>query len=75
MLRETAGYVAAIYNAAYQVRYYSRGGRTSIQRKERQQAIRQLGLAIRSAFNESEDFEPLLVAVFDGLSQRDAPPF
>lgn len=75
MLRDTAVYVAAIYNAAYHVRYNARGGRTKIQRKQRQQAIRNLGLAVRSAFSSSEDFEPLLVAVFDGLSPKDAPPF
>lgn len=72
---QTASHVAAIYNAAWMVRNYARGGRTTIQRKERQQAIRQLGLTVRSAFNQSEDFEPLLVAVFDGLSPKDAPPF
>lgn len=68
-------HVAAIYNKAWMVRYYVRGGRTSIQRRERQQAIHQLGLAVRAAFNATDDFEPLLIAVFDGLSPKDAPPF
>lgn len=67
--------VARIYNAAWLVRNYTRGGRSSIQRKERQQAIRQLGFVVREAFNSTEDFEPLLTAVFDGLSPKDAPPF
>jgi hypothetical protein len=75
VLRDTTAYVAAIYNAAYQVRHYARGGRTTIQQRQRQQAIRQLGLTVRTAFNESEDFEPLLVAVFDGLSEKHPPPF
>lgn len=69
-------WVAAILNAAWQVRHYRRGGYTKIQRAERQQAIQKLGLTVREAFNRSENFEPLLVAVFHGLSPRDdTPPF
>ena len=71
----TAHYVASIYNAAWLVRNYARGGRTTIGRKQRKAAIHKLGLAVRYAFKHSEDFEPLLVAVFDGLSPKDAPPF
>ena len=67
--------VARIYNAAYMVRYYARGGRTEIQRGQRVQAIRDLGLVVRATFSNSDDFEPLLVALFDGLSQRSPPPF
>ena len=71
----TAHYVASIYNAAWLVRNYARGGRTTIGRKQRKAAIRTLGLAVRDAFSKSEDFEPLLVAVFDGLSAQTPPPF
>lgn len=69
---------ASIYNAAYMVRHYSRGGRWSSSSKQaalRRDAIRQFGLVLRDALNHSEDFEPLLIAAFDGLNQRDGPPF
>ena len=75
MAPEPAQLVARIYNAAWMVRFYARGGRTNIQRKQRDAAIRAMGLVIREAFNVSEDFEPLLIAIFDGLSQKDSPPF
>lgn len=70
--------VASIYQAAYMVRYYARGGRMARDSRiaeKRSEAIRSLGLAVRHAFNVSEEFEPLLVAVFDGLQTKDAPPF
>jgi hypothetical protein len=72
---DSAPLIAAIYNAAYMVRYYARGGRTQIHRSQRQEAIRQLGLICRDAFNRSDEFEALLTAIFDGLSPKDAPPF
>jgi hypothetical protein len=72
---KTEEYVAAIYNKCWMVRNYERGGRTSIQRQDRQQAIYQLGLVVRTAFNATEDFEPLLTALFDGLSPKPPPPF
>lgn len=75
MRRDTATDVAAILNAAWLVRHYVRGGRTAIQRQQRQEAIRNLGLTVKDAFNHSEDFEPLLVAVVDGLRPKDDPPF
>lgn len=75
MAPDAAQLVARIYNAAWLVRHYARGGRTAIQKKERAQAIHDLGLAVRESFNSTEDFEPLLIAVFDGLSQKDATPF
>ena len=75
MAPDSGELVARIYNAAYLVRYHARGGRSSIGREARSQAIRELGLAVRDAFNVSEDFEALLVAVFDGLSPKDAAPF
>jgi hypothetical protein len=39
--------------------------------RSRQRAIRDLGLAVRRAFNESDDFEALLIALYDGLSPND----
>lgn len=63
--------VAGIYNAAWMVRHYARGGRSSIQQEQRADAIHKLGLAVRDAFAESEDFEALLTAVVDGLSQKE----
>lgn len=57
------------------VRHYERGARLAIQRIQRQQAIQKLGLIVRAAFAESDDFEPLLAAVVDGLRPRDPQPF
>lgn len=74
----SADLAATIYQAAYMVRHYSRGSRMareSLIAQHRSDAIRSLGLAVRHAFNSSEDFEPLLLAVFDGLQTKDATPF
>jgi len=65
--RPTKAHVAAILNASWPVRQYVRPS----QRLQRQQAILKLGLTVREAFNNSEDFEPLLAAVADGLRPRD----
>lgn len=67
----TPARIAAILNAAYLVRMYCR----PIQRHQRAGAIRSLGLECRDAFNASEDFEPLLAAICDGLRPRDERPF
>lgn len=76
MAPDTGRLVAAILNAGYMVRHYARGGRlTFLMREERAEAIRHMGLTVRDAFNKSDDFEPLLVAVVDGLRPRDDPPF
>ena len=64
-------HIAAILNAAYLVRMYCR----PFQRAQRAGAIRHLGLECRRAFNASEDFEPLLRAVVDGLLPRDERTF
>lgn len=71
----TTVHVAAIYGAGWWVRHYVRGGRSQIQKLERQQAIVKLGLTVREAFTRSDDFEPLLVAVVNALTPKDAPPF
>lgn len=79
MVPDTGQLVAAILNDCWMVRNYVRGGRLSDRNSalasHRQAAIRKLGLTVRAAFTRSEDFEPLLVAIFHGLSPKDDPPF
>jgi hypothetical protein len=71
MRRAAAAHVAAIYNAAWFVRYYCRPG----QREQRARAIRKMGLAVRAAFDSPEPCEPLLYAVCDSLALiRDLRP-
>ena len=72
---DSAGLAASILNAAWMVRHYARGGRSSIQREQRDLAIQQLGIAVRDAFAKSDDFETLLAAVCDGLRPKDEQPF
>jgi hypothetical protein len=62
-LPHTEQLAAQIRNAAWMVRHYRRphAGAT------RAQAIQRLGLTVRAAFNKTEDFEPLLIAVVEGL--------
>lgn len=68
-------WVANLLNAGFMVRYYARGARTTIQRLERAQAIQNMGMIVREAFIQSDDFEPLLIAIADALRPRDDPPF
>jgi hypothetical protein len=68
-------HVAAILNAAWLVRHYARGARSRIHQAERAAAIAALGHAVRAAFTASEDFEPLLQAILDGLVPREEPRF
>lgn len=71
-LPATERHAAAIRNAAWMVRHYAR----PVQRAQRERAIRSMGLTVRDAFTRSEDFEPLLVAVVEGLKPQDyRPPF
>lgn len=75
---DTGSLVAAILNAAWMVRHHARGGRVtrgSPMAAKRDEAIRQLGVTVRDAFNQCEDFEPLLAAVCDGLRPHDERPF
>lgn len=74
MAPDTGELVAAILNDFWMVRHYNRGGQSSILKKERERAIRKLGLTVRAAFNESEDFEALLTAVLDGASPHEYHP-
>lgn len=61
----------AIRNAAWMVRNYRRPCLS----QQRDAAIRALGVTVRDAFNKSEDFEPLLAAICDGLRPHDERPF
>lgn len=74
---EEEALASEIRNAGYFVRHYWRGGRgtTSRQAALRAQAIHRMGLAVREAFNKSDNFEQLLSAVADGLRPRDDQPF
>jgi hypothetical protein len=63
--------VLEIYSACWWVRHYS-PQRTPQMRLKRAQAIHRLGLTLREAFNSSEDFEPILTALVDGLTPK--PP-
>lgn len=66
--------VARILNACWWVRHYRR--RSRITTASRQQAILALGLILRDAFTRTDDFEPLLAALLDGLRpQEEDPPF
>lgn len=66
--QDQAALVAEILNACYLVRHYARGGQSTIQRSKREEAIAQLGLACRKAFATTNDFEPILTAIVDGLT-------
>lgn len=68
----TQDHVARIMNAAYMVRYRNRGIRLESQAAKRAEAIQHMGVVVRDAFQQSDDFETLLTAVVDGLSPR--PP-
>lgn len=75
MAPETRNLVAGILNSAWMVRHYDRGSRDGVVYTRRLQAIQMLGLAIRHAFNETDDFEPLLLALLDGLEPREEHRF
>lgn len=66
---DTTALAAAILNAAWLVRYFSRS------KTRRNQAILKLGVTVRDAFNKSDDYEKLLEAVVDGLRPKDNRPF
>lgn len=61
----------SIRHACWWVRHYH-GCRNPLKLS---QALLNLGLTCREAFNKSNDFPSLLRAVYDGLSPGDAPPF
>lgn len=66
--------LAAIRNAGWLIRHYALQ-RTRHDRARRAEAIMEMGMAVREAFALSDDFEPLLVAVVDGLRPLDNQPF
>lgn len=63
-----------ILNACWMVRHYGTQ-RTPAMRLRRRQAIQALGLVLREAFASTDEFEPLLVAIVDGLLPRDERTF
>lgn len=63
MHAESAAHLAAILNAGYFVRHYSRPQ----QRELRSQAVRALALATRAALENEENAEATLFAVADAL--------
>lgn len=70
----TEGYIHVIYNDWWMVRHYALQ-RTPTERLRRRQAIRKLGLTVRAAFNSSDDFEPLLIALVEGANPKEYRPF
>lgn len=72
-LPDAARHAAAIRNACWMVRHYARP--LARVREQRAQAIWRLGLTVREAFNSTEEFEPLLCALVEGLRPHDPPPF
>lgn len=74
----TSALTASIYNAAYFVRHYARGGRLADPgaplAHKRREAIHKLGLVVRQAFCATDDFEPLLTALVDCLAAKDDWP-
>jgi hypothetical protein len=55
---------AAIYNCAWWIRHYSRPAA----RIQRQASVLALGLVVRQAFAQTDDFEQLLRALADSLA-------
>ena len=67
MKKNAAGWVSAIQNAAWHVRNVR-----PVSRVRHAQAIQRLGVTVRAALAESDDFEAILAAVVDGLRPLDA---
>ena len=60
-------WVSEIHNAAWHVRNVR-----PVSRVRHAQAIQRLGVTVRAALAESDDFEAILAAVVDGLRPLDA---
>lgn len=75
-LSKTAKHEAAILNAAYLVRHYSRGARLRAGpiKDARTKAIQKMGEIVLAAFIECQEYEALLCAIVRGLGP-DEPPF
>ena len=65
LAHDTAVHVAAIYNAAWPVRYLCRPH----QHELRAAAWHNLGLAARAAFNASDQFAPILLTIANALKE------
>jgi hypothetical protein len=59
---DTCEWIAEIRNAAWHVRQIR-----MVNRPRRQQAILRLGVTVRAALAESEDYESILGAIVEGL--------
>lgn len=69
---DTERHCAELREACWMLRHYRR----PIQRAQRAQAVLRLGLTVREAFSASDDFEPLLIALVEGLKPEEyRPPF
>lgn len=66
--------MAEIRHLSWMIRHCGQQ-RNESQRLRRTQAIQKLGLELREAFSETEDFEPLLAAILHGLNPKDPSPF
>lgn len=66
---ESERYAAVIRNAGYFVRHYRRN------KLRQDQAILMLGLAVREAFNNCNDFRTLLEAFADSVRPQEHQPF
>lgn len=58
--------IAAIRNDSWLVRHYS-----SRNADKFKAAIEKLGITVKFAFMHSDDYAPMLIAIADGLSERD----
>ena len=79
MAPDSGELVARILNDWWLVRYYVRGGRSEIHRKQRDEAILNLGVTIQHAFSACPKtpraYETLIAAVLDGGRPHNEQPF
>ena len=66
---EIALHCAQLRERGWFVRHH--GARPQFQRAQRAAAIRAFGLAVRAAFNATDDFEPLMIAFIEALIPRE----
>jgi hypothetical protein len=69
-------HLEAIRHACWMIRYYHRGARVSMHRKQRADAMAALWVALAIATKQisPEECEPLLVEIADGLHPRQPDP-
>lgn len=69
MRRDVGDLVSTIYNDCYMVRHYERN------KLRRHQAIQKLGATLQFAFSQTDEYEPLIQALLEGLRPIDRPKF